>query len=100
METRLPVAAVDRSYDRTGPLLKEQPGREVLKRITERVRVYYSQENKRKNLLGEGFEDVLRYLVERTPRGSALKTMARPVLHDIPGFRNPPRGEKPRTVDL
>lgn len=86
--------------DELGAWFAKPPPRDALKRVTERVRVYYSQENKRKNLLGEGFEDVLDYLIARTPKGGKLKTLARPVLHDIPGFRRPPKGEKPRTVDL
>lgn len=82
------------------PWLGKTPPPEAMRRLTQRVRTYFSQENKRKNLLGEGFEDVLAFLLERLPQGSELKAHVRPVLHELPGFRKPPRNEKPRTVDL
>lgn len=82
------------------PWLTATPPPDVLKRLSERINTYYSQENKRKNLLGEGFEDVLQFLIRRLPKGSTLNVMVRPVLHEIAGFRSPPRNEKPRTVDL
>lgn len=59
-----------------------------------------SQENKRKNLVGEGFEDVLAALVTRVDTRDELQVFTRTFLHDLPGFRAPPRGEKPRKVDL
>lgn len=72
----------------------------VMKRLTLRLRAYLTQENKRKNLVGEGFEDVLAFLIERLPGASVLKVSARPLLHLLPGFRPPPGAEKPRKVDL
>lgn len=83
-----------------GPWLRETPERDALKRLTEKIRTYYSQENKRKNLLGEGFEDVLHFLLKRMPRATTLNAFVRPLLHDVGGFRPPPKREKPRTVDL
>jgi hypothetical protein len=68
--------------------------------VTRRVRAYFGQENKRKNLVGEGFEDVLAALITRLCVEPAATVLARPLLHDIPGFRSPPHGEKPRRVDL
>lgn len=82
------------------PWLSDTPPPEALKQLSERIHTYYSQENKRKNLLGEGFEDVLQFLIRRIPNASTLNVMVRPVLHEIAGFRSPPRNEKPRTVDL
>ncbi len=82
------------------PWLSGSPPPEAMRRLTQRVRTYLTQENKRKNLLGEGFEDVLAFIIERLPGAEKLKVSVRPVLHDLPGFRRPPRNEKPRTVDL
>lgn len=83
-----------------GPWLSTPPPPPAMKRLTERVRTYYAQENKRKNLLGEGFEDVLQFLIARIPGASDVDIKVRPMLHEIEGFRPPPRSEKPRTVDL
>jgi hypothetical protein len=80
--------------------LPKAPPLEVMLKLTQRARAYFSQENKRKNLLGEGFEDVLAFLLDRLPGAAKLKIRARPLLHELPGFRSPPRREKPRTVDL
>jgi hypothetical protein len=82
------------------PWLTTSPPPEAMRRLTQRIRIYFSQENKRKNLLGEGFEDVLAFVIQRMPAASKLKVAVRPVLHDLPGFRRPPKNEKPRTVDL
>jgi len=82
------------------PFFSVKPSQEVLRRLTRRVREYTGQENKRKNLVGEGFEDVLAALIQRLPGGDSLKVMSRLVLHAVPGFRPPPTGEKSRKVDL
>ena len=77
-----------------------EPPHDALRRLTRRVRTYFGQENKRKNLVGEGFEDVLAALIQRLPGASALRVSTRPLLHALPGFRPPPGVEKPRRVDL
>jgi hypothetical protein len=77
-----------------------EPPIDVLRRLTERIRTYFGQENKRKNLVGEGFEDVLAGLIKRLPAAVPLNVLPRPFLHAIPGFRRPPAREKPRQVDL
>jgi hypothetical protein len=82
------------------PALAGAPSSEVMRRLTQRVRTYFSQENKRKNLLGEGFEDVLAFLLERLPRSSRIKVHVRPRLHELPGFRKPAKKQKRKTVDL
>lgn len=64
--------------------------------VTETAR----RENKRKNLLGEGFEDVLADVIGRSVAADDLEVHTRRLLHELPGFREPPRGEKPRAVDL
>jgi hypothetical protein len=70
-----------------------------MNKLTQQVQSYFSQENKRKNLLGEGFEDVLAALIDRVP-GRKVNTAVRPWLHEIRGFRPPPKNEKARRVDL
>lgn len=76
------------------------PPAEVMRQLTDRIRTYFGQENKRKNLVGEGFEDVLAALIRRATASASLTVTARPLLHDIEGFRPPPGKEKPRRVDL
>lgn len=83
-----------------GEWLSKPPTPDAMRRLTQRIRVYFAQENKRKNLVGEGFEDVLASLIGRLPDASKLKVSARPLLHSMPGFRPPPGREKPRKVDL
>lgn len=80
--------------------LTQPPPPTAMRRLTQRIRAYLTQENKRKNLVGEAFEDVLAFLIERLPGASALKVNARSPLHDLPGFRPPPGTEKPRKVDV
>lgn len=82
------------------PWLGAMPPQEALLSATRRLQAYFGQENKRKNLVGEGFEDVLAAVAVRLRRSSLTFVQTRPFLHDIPGFREPPRGEKPRKVDL
>jgi hypothetical protein len=82
-----------------GQWLSEPPP-EALRQLTQRIRMYFGQENKRKNLVGEGFEDVLAALIQRIPGASALRISGRPLLHSLPGFRPPPGIEKQRRVDV
>jgi hypothetical protein len=86
--------------DQLAPWLDGTPGRDALAELTRAVRNYFTQENKRRNLVGEGFEDVVAAIIERLPGTAGLAVMARPLLSDVPGFRPPPRGEKERKVDL
>lgn len=86
--------------DQLAPWLDATPPRDALSETTRAVKNYFTQENKRRNLVGEGFEDVVAAIIERLPGGSGLTVMARPLLSDVPGFRPPPRGEKVRRVDL
>jgi len=86
--------------ERLAPWLSSEPDRETVAELTRAIRNHFTQENKRRNLVGEGFEDVLAAIIEKIPAASALKVRARPLLSDLPGFRPPPRGEKERRVDL
>ncbi len=78
-----------------------EPTTQALRILSERIQTYMSSENKRKNLVGEGFEDTLAGLLRRIPSIAASHDVyVRPPLHDLPGFY-PPRGdEKVRKVDL
>lgn len=78
----------------------DPPPPDAMHRLTQRIRAYFTQENKRKNLVGEGFEDVLAFLIRRLPGGSGLKISTRPPLETLPGFRLPPGNEKQRKVDV
>ena len=59
-----------------------------------------TQENKRRNLVGEGFEDVIGAVVKRLPLSGNFKIHSRTLLHDLPGFNPPARNEKAKKVDL
>lgn len=83
-----------------GAYFATAPPPEVMRRLTQRTSAILSHENKRKNLVGEGFEDVLAVTIGRLPGSQGLSVQARPVLHSLPGFRSPPGTEKPRKVDL
>ena len=78
-----------------------EPDPALVRLLSDRIQAYMSSENKRKNLVGEGFEDTLAALLVRTPDIlNSHQVLARPALHSIPGFY-PPRGrEKVRRVDL
>jgi hypothetical protein len=80
--------------------LTSLPPVDSMRRLIQRIRGHLTQENKRKNLVGEGFEDVLANLIRRLPGAEEYNVMVRPLLHSIHGFRPPPRAEKPRRVDL
>lgn len=83
-----------------GAWLSQAPPADAMRRLVQRIRTYLAQENKRKNLVGEGFEDVLAALMQRLPGASNLAVSSRAPLHTLAGFR-PPRGaEKPREVDV
>lgn len=83
-----------------GVWLTKEPPPDVMRALVQRLRTYLTQENKRKNLVGEGFEDVLAFLIGRLPVSKSLKIEVRQLLHSIPGFGRPARNEKPKKVDL
>jgi hypothetical protein len=78
----------------------DQPDDDLVRDVLRRVRTYIGSENKRKNLLGRGFEDVLAGVIERLngPRPAALGTQT--PMEEIPGFRAPRAGDKSEKVDL
>jgi hypothetical protein len=83
-----------------GKWMPTQPPEEEYRDLTRRITVYMSQENKRRNLVGEGFEDVIAGVVQRLPFSNRLEIRNRSLLHELPGFYSPPPNEKPKRVDL
>lgn len=82
-----------------GDYMPSSPPHEVMSALVQRIREYLAQENKRKNLLGEGFEDVLAAVISRVA-GPGNRVLRRPLLHDIGGFHVPRGREKGKRVDL
>lgn len=86
--------------DVLGDHLGDEPSPETWERLVQRIRQYLALENKRKNLVGEGFEDVLAQVVRRACKRDDLETHTRRILHDLPGFNRARTGEKPNKVDV
>jgi hypothetical protein len=82
------------------PYLAEEPHEDTWKALTKKVRQFLAVQNKRKNLVGEGFEDVLAQVVRRACAlpGESIRT--RSLLYDIPGFNRARQGAKENKVDL
>lgn len=83
-----------------GKWMNQEPPEEAFRILTQRLYVYMTQENKRRNLVGEGFEDVIAAVIEHLPLSRNLKIHSRALLHDLPGFNPPARNEKAKKVDL
>lgn len=83
-----------------GSHLTGQPTAEQWRTLTTRIRELVGLENKRKNIVGEGFEDVLAAIVRRATPEGALQVHARRALQAIPGFENRIQGAKATKVDL
>lgn len=82
------------------PWMDRKPPEEELRKLTRRIHLYMHQENKRRNLVGEGFEDVIAEIISRLPVLQTLETRNRLPLHELPGFHAPPPNEKAKKVDL
>jgi hypothetical protein len=80
--------------------LKAMPPRDVMGELTRRIHTHLSQENKRKNLVGEGFEDVIAAIISRLAFERPPELRTRVALHELPGFHPPPPTEKIKKVDL
>lgn len=83
-----------------GNHLISEPSPEVWALLVQRVRQYLALDNKRKNLVGEGFEDVIAQVLTRTCRRKDFQVNTRRALHDLPGFNRARRGDKPNKVDV
>lgn len=86
--------------DVLGTQFSSAPSREQLRQLTLRIRELIGAENKRKNIVGEGFEDVLTAVIRRSAPDGALDVQARRLLYSIPGFKNQIAGTKPPKVDV
>jgi hypothetical protein len=86
--------------DELNPHLGSEPTQEVWDRLVQRVRQYLALDNKRKNLVGEGFEDVIAQVIKRTCRRGDIQIHTRRALHDLPGFNRARAGDKPNKVDV
>lgn len=80
--------------------LNKDPPSEKWRELVQRIRQYVSLENKRKNLVGEGFEDVLTSVIARTAPKISLDVSARRILQTVPGFKNEKTGDKQNKVDV
>lgn len=79
-----------------GEHLKPDVPDDVWRTLVQQVRQYVGTENKRRNLIGEGFEDVLAQVIERTipalrpasglGAGAFRPVRVRALLIDMPGF--------------
>lgn len=83
-----------------GPYLGSEPPPDIWNRLVQTVRQYLALENKRKNLVGEGFEDVITQVIKRSCRRKDMQVFTRRVLHDLPGFNRARTGDKPNKVDV
>jgi hypothetical protein len=93
-------AIVEIIRDVLGRHLTAEPSPDQWRFMTQRIRQLIGVENKRKNLVGEGFEDVLCAVVRKFDEAGALDVRARCLLASIPGFANTRTGDKPLKVDL
>ena len=80
--------------------MKPDPPTQVIADLTRRIHTHLSQENKRKNLVGEGFEDVIAAILIRLNFDAPLQVRTRVALHDLPGFYPAAPTEKIKKVDL
>lgn len=80
--------------------LEGDPSGNEWKALTERLRAHLRNENKRKNLVGEGFEDSVAAIIRRIPTQKTLSVRTRQLIQDIPDFGVPGQAEKEHRVDL
>lgn len=83
-----------------GGWMRQEPPDEEYRNLARRIYVYMTQENKRRNLVGEGFEDVIAAVIRRLPFAGRVTVCNRSLLRDLPGFRPPPPNEKEKRVDV
>ena len=77
-----------------------RPTDTVVREALREARTHITNENKRKNLLGRGFEDVLGAVIGRLADAEELRVGVQTRIQDIPGFRAPRTGDKDEKVDL
>jgi hypothetical protein len=86
--------------DVLGKHFSSEPPPEVWNMLVQRVRQYLSLDNKRKNLVGEGFEDVIAQIINRSCRRDDMEVFTRRILHELPGFNRSRTGDKVNKVDV
>lgn len=86
--------------DSLGNRLVAEPTAGEWGQLTLKIREVIAVENKRKNLLGEGLEDVLVAVLTRSANRSPFEVRPRVPLHEVPGFTNRRAGDKLNKVDL
>ena len=77
-----------------------RPSDSVIRDVLRRLRTHIASENKRKNLLGRGFEDVLMGVLTRLPGGGPPVIGTQTPIHQIRGFHAVRAGDKDEKVDL
>jgi hypothetical protein len=77
-----------------------QPSDDVIRDVLRKVRTHIASENKRKNLLGRGFEDVLAGVLTRMPGGGPPLVRTQAPIHTLRGFHGVREGDKDEKVDL
>jgi hypothetical protein len=82
------------------PYFAEEPPEDSWHVVTQQARQFLAVQNKRKNLVGEGFEDVLAQIVRRACGLSEASVRVRNLLFEIPGFNRARSGAKENKVDL
>lgn len=80
--------------------LAEEIPDDTWRSVTERIHAHIGQENKRANIVGEGFEDTLAAIIRRLPGSERWVIRNRVELGDIPGFNPQSDAEKHKKVDL
>jgi hypothetical protein len=102
--TDLPVPGDDpRLLEIVEPLMaagpSSRPSEDVIRDVLRKIYAHFGSENKRANLLGRGFEDVLAGVIRRLPAPPhACETQT--ALEQVPGFRTSRQGDKTEKVDL
>ena len=87
-------------YDALREYMLVSPPQHVSESLEQGIREHVALENKRRNLLGEGFEDVVATILRRLPGTAGITTQTRALLHELPGFNRTRRGEKANKVDI
>ena len=83
-----------------GKFLVGEPAPADWRILTEAVGAHYTQENKRRNLVGEAFEDLVAELIRRLPTTAKLRAETRVPIQDIRGFSKPSATDKEKKIDI
>lgn len=78
----------------------DRPSDHTVRYVLRRIRTHIASENKRKNLLGRGFEDVLAGIIRRLDLPALPEVGTQTAIQNIDGFRSPREGDKEEKVDL